>query len=613
MLLLDPFYQSWQSQIYKIDAYNSPPGNNHSKIPSGIVLACLDIPVLCNRLCLYTYNISAATFSNEIVTSSTLQTLSEHVLVIVFALMMASDGSVGLEHYLTSQLSFHRWIFQLCVLENSYAVRAATCRRIFESLANINSTIQSKLEIQQQKLSHLSHIFNYFYDLVLMCCSDCLLAINKSNANVPNHQTKELLSLFSSLSSLQYCSERIFASSDGLNHSGNPVSSQDKLDLGTALMARNKTTELTNQQEAFHSNSTSLSSRTLINEKEKVCADREKSKFILIYIFFIDALTSHASCESFHSHEVDGTLVGLLRVLLVFSSSSKLVLDIDTADVDLNSAEDILSNLSVDSIISKGSFLNSFSNTSDEMTTYISKIFMRLQEKLLVLIEYLYHQCLFPPELSDQTTSNSSLSSGISFQAAKCETWESRDLVYTLLYQLCRNNEMFLGKLGMVMSNSYAINISLDFGEFIWLNSFSDGKYGIDMRTDVSHPMNDDLSTRMIEKKLSQRKVEGESYKFFDSNRQTRKTVSRSKTLRWGYNPNLLAKEKEAYVGLVNQGGTCYMNSFVQQLFHLPHFSNQILSVQLSNVSRIDSDDNSADVNENDCMIFQLQVEKLRY
>jgi Ubiquitin carboxyl-terminal hydrolase len=46
-------------------------------------------------------------------------------------------------------------------------------------------------------------------------------------------------------------------------------------------------------------------------------------------------------------------------------------------------------------------------------------------------------------------------------------------------------------------------------------------------------------------------------------------------------------QEEGSFVGLVNQGGTCYMNSLIQQLYHIPAFSSGLLSIS-------DSADDSA-------------------
>jgi len=48
----------------------------------------------------------------------------------------------------------------------------------------------------------------------------------------------------------------------------------------------------------------------------------------------------------------------------------------------------------------------------------------------------------------------------------------------------------------------------------------------------------------------------------------------------WNYNPLAVMKHPNQYTGLQNQGATCYNNSFLQQLFHIPSFSEAVLSVQ---------------------------------
>jgi len=45
----------------------------------------------------------------------------------------------------------------------------------------------------------------------------------------------------------------------------------------------------------------------------------------------------------------------------------------------------------------------------------------------------------------------------------------------------------------------------------------------------------------------------------------------------WGFDPSMVARSVTGLVGLRNQGATCYMNSLLQQLFHIPAFRKGIL------------------------------------
>jgi hypothetical protein len=65
---------------------------------------------------------------------------------------------------------------------------------------------------------------------------------------------------------------------------------------------------------------------------------------------------------------------------------------------------------------------------------------------------------------------------------------------------------------------------------------------------------------------------------------------------KWDYDPSALLKAPQHYVGLKNQSATCYMNSFLQQLYHIPSLRQGLLSAEDRAQDRADS------------VLFQLQV-----
>eukprot|EP01033_Poteriospumella_lacustris_P004799 gene4799-3443_t len=74
-------------------------------------------------------------------------------------------------------------------------------------------------------------------------------------------------------------------------------------------------------------------------------------------------------------------------------------------------------------------------------------------------------------------------------------------------------------------------------------------------------------------------------------------TTPKKQRVLWDYDPSALLKRGGEYLGLKNQGGTCYMNSFLQQLFHIRSFREGVLQI-----AKYASD------KEFENVLFQLQV-----
>ena len=47
--------------------------------------------------------------------------------------------------------------------------------------------------------------------------------------------------------------------------------------------------------------------------------------------------------------------------------------------------------------------------------------------------------------------------------------------------------------------------------------------------------------------------------------------------VRWGDHLTYNSKKETGYVGLKNQGATCYMNSLLQTLYHIPYFRKVLI------------------------------------
>eukprot|EP00002_Diphylleia_rotans_P019030 TRINITY_DN3683_c0_g1_i10.p1 TRINITY_DN3683_c0_g1~~TRINITY_DN3683_c0_g1_i10.p1 ORF type:complete len:2744 (+),score=414.88 TRINITY_DN3683_c0_g1_i10:68-8299(+) len=89
------------------------------------------------------------------------------------------------------------------------------------------------------------------------------------------------------------------------------------------------------------------------------------------------------------------------------------------------------------------------------------------------------------------------------------------------------------------------------------------------------------------------------------------KTTEHSRNV-WQYQPSLFNRSSTGFVGLKNQGATCYMNSLLQQLFMVPGFIPKILQAPSSYGSSDNADDTETESSDmapkQDCLLHHLQI-----
>jgi ubiquitin C-terminal hydrolase len=180
----------------------------------------------------------------------------------------------------------------------------------------------------------------------------------------------------------------------------------------------------------------------------------------------------------------------------------------------------------------------------------------------------LYLDCLFPKEIDIDPIAIEGESLG-----AICQTSASRGVAYALLYQLCKSDITNLSKLLTIMNH-------------------------IEKSTNKNE--NDKNSNKIDENENNQ----GEEKK------KRKKIEDRIRSVQWECDPNALIKEEGSFVGLVNQGGTCYMNSFLQQLYHIPAFADGLLSITTARGGlKSDVDEGACNLGSDDNAIYKNQTD----
>eukprot|EP01032_Pedospumella_encystans_P008886 gene8886-10504_t len=510
LLMLDPHFRGWQSSSAneiqsRLYATCDDNADNQAAeiVPAGVILSNVDVPSLCTNIMQCSLQ-AAELYKVQLITSAALRALCENAFLLMFGLLSSVED--GFEIVSKSPL-FRPWLDALCVRCSSKSVRQAACRRLFEVSANVFNKCADPTIAQDDKRSRL-RLYDFIQEEIIACISSDGTLTKSTEASTLNIRIKngeEVYSLVAAIEALRNSPYLIFphisakramrSASGKTSDSVSPRSGDD----GSAPVPVDSAAD------------------------DPVCS-------LKLAKLFITKLMTHVSRESFHSTEPDGTLVGILRVLLIFANSSE-------------QQRIAMSEVSIE--------LDGSTNSR--------------------LIPFVYSNCLFPPLSTNNSAGDASPTANTPYVEflgtveAACQTQESRQLAYALLYKLCDSTPSNLAQL--VEAIGAEILPSTD-----------------------AAPKSSVLTEASMEHDPSA-------------------AIKRIPT--WNYDPDTLLKEPDAYVGLCNQGGTCYMNSFIQQLFHIPAFKTGLLRINAAAKTTKDAAGNNSLEEKPDPnveLLFQLQV-----
>lgn len=508
-LLFDPSYALWQTQEASIHftADNSDTEALTEKVPQGILFSCMDAAKLISNIISCCYR-SLHLFEFGHISASAFATTIDSGLQLVFGLVTAvSDGPDSLR----SSSNFSALIRKCGTEIEATTVRQALTKRLFEVCANILKKLAEPTILQEQK-AYRVELFDYLFHIIMSSIvpdfsAQLASAMEADEAEpvvkqrekahtavhaLPN-TVKEMLTLIAAVETLRI--------TPGLIHSPN-----------------------TNKMEIKRSSDHAPLVLTAMSGVGNSYIERYNSVTpTFLCKLFVDKLINHHSRESFHSSDADGTLLGILRVLLVLSN-------------ERNSTRKFLGKLKLQ-----------LANCGGD--NYCSH-----------LLDYLYNRCLFPSATISPHKRISMDSLG-----GFCQTHDTRSLVYAIVYSLCNEDTDNLARFVSAMNGEDKFSLSN--------NSL----------VTVGSP----TPIRVVDKERT-------------SSEQTGKIKRKTPLLSWDYDPSTLVKDGNAYVGLCNQGGTCYMNSLLQQLYHSNYFREGLL--RIAGNSKVEQD------NQHEAMLFQLQV-----
>jgi ubiquitin C-terminal hydrolase len=209
------------------------------------------------------------------------------------------------------------------------------------------------------------------------------------------------------------------------------------------------------------------------------------------------------------------------------------------------------------------------------------------------LLSFLYLNCLFPKDVVGPDGGGrvaralvGAAPADVAF-GAMCQTRTSRALAYTLIFQLCRYDDQNLLRIVHIMNSISGDPAEADGAGAAAAAAASASDKHRGPPSVSGSPVNHAAAAAAARAAA------------LAAARKRRKV----KRVQWEYDPGQLVKDGGFHVGLVNQGGTCYMNSLLQQLYHTPAFADGLLSID-SNALGADG----AAPSDNENMLFQLQV-----
>ncbi len=498
LLLHDPLYGEY-NEVYNKEKLPSRDQVNSNLVPPGIVLTTLQENIKCffgSALdMIHSLSLSASkgkqTSPSQVDStfgSFSFQIVVENFLVLFNGLLCAIDDSISVFNQFYSTDKFVLWLQQMLIFTPDSNCRYGVCRRVFDGCANI-WLLCGNGDIAQEKKPGKLKLFDYvYYNLALA------IGYNSSNApsrsDAPGGCMENIYSLLAAIHLLKMCPELLFQSK-----------------ISTKPLIKSKIMKIISPPFAEKENLED----GVVNGGNRITNDSQQyevSPNILCQLF-IQKLLDY-SPPDVNSEAQDGTLIGILRLLLSLNSNKVVYQEI------------------VDSNIMSYLYLTLYPSSNNNKTRYVNG-----------LADFVGTSTYKTEDKSSDMVNNREI----------CQSRESKMLAYGLLSQLCKVDSQNLVDLLQIIDSTLENHFNLIHG-----NSKS---------SSVDGP---------------------------------------ARCIRWDYNPNVLSKEAGTYVGLVNQGCTCYMNSFLQQLYFTPGVSEGILGVDAESLI-----DNGSVSSNNIKMFIELQ------